>query len=91
MICSNSAPLVVAPSCACSAAAFKEATRNGGFIAKVPCAVELETDEVGLLEPQAHSAAMNMAVAKDINDLNIAIPRNERSVRLPCRPCRWMS
>jgi hypothetical protein len=64
----------VSSSCACSAAAFKEATRNGGLIDKVPCAVEVETDEVPLLEPQAKSAAAMTPAAKALHDLNIAVP-----------------
>jgi hypothetical protein len=66
--------VVVAPSCACNAAAFKDATRNGGFTAKVPCAVDVETDEVPVLEPQADSTATITAAPEVINNLNMAVP-----------------
>ena len=62
MTCSNCAPEAEAPILAASAAAFTEATRNGGFTSSVPGAVDVATAEVCELDPHAasHAAASNV-------------------------------
>ena len=55
-------------------AASSEAMRNGGFSDSVPCAVDVPTIDVWLLDPHAQSSAAPRATLNGVSNLNTMSP-----------------